>query len=52
MLICLICVACLLVSGNTSHVRIPASLCGIIGLKTTYGRTDMTTCDRISLVFF
>ncbi|XP_058081936.1 fatty acid amide hydrolase [Magnolia sinica] len=28
-------------------VRIPSSLCGIVGLKTAYGRTDMkgSTCD-------
>jgi len=29
-------------SENAGSVRIPSALCGITGLKTTYGRTDMT----------
>ncbi|KAF9609676.1 hypothetical protein IFM89_017855 [Coptis chinensis] len=43
-----LCPAAIGTDGGGS-IRIPSSLCGIVGLKTTYGRTDMTG-NHFSLV--
>ncbi|CAL9051511.1 unnamed protein product [Musa banksii] len=42
-----ICSAAVGTDGGGCSVRIPSSLCGIVGLKTTFARTDMTgsLCD-------